>query len=185
MLFYFFYFFYFFLLFSILIFLIFISFYTISLIYSSFMGSPYVATKNKQVNLILKELRPKKGSIFYELGCGDAKLLRKAVKEYQVFGFGFDINPLLLWRARFLAKKEGLKNIFFERKNILNINYQKVNYLYLFLLPKLIAKLQKKLNRQLPKNVVVVSHGFPILGWEKKLIKKIEERPFPTYFYKK
>jgi SAM-dependent methyltransferase len=149
------------------------------------MGSPYVSTKNKQVDLILNELKPKKGKIFYELGCGDGRMVRKAVKKYGVFGFGFDINPLLLWWAKFLAKKDRLKNIFFEQKNILKINYQKVDYVYLFLLPELIAKLKKKLEDELPKKAIIVSHGFPLLGWEKRLIKKIDEKPFPTYFYKK
>ena len=180
-----FYFFYLTLLFSILFFLILITLYTIFLIYSSLMGSPYVATRNKQVDLILKELRPKKRKIFYELGCGDGRMIRQAVKKYGVLGYGFDINPLLLWWAKFLAKKDRLKNIFFEQKNILKINYQKVDYVYLFLLPELIAKLQKKLEDELPKKAIIVSHGFPLLGWEKRLIKKIDEKPFPTYFYKK
>jgi len=180
-----FYFFYFALIFFILFFLLLTTLYTIFLIYSSLMGSPYVSTKNKQVDLILKELKPKKGKIFYELGCGDGRMVRKAVKKYGVFGFGFDINPLLLWWAKFLAKKDRLKNIFFEQKNILKINYQKVDYVYLFLLPELIAKLQKKLEDELPKKAIIVSHGFPLLGWEKRLIKKIDEKPFPTYFYKK
>jgi len=147
------------------------------------MGSPYVPTKNKQIDLILNKLKPKKGKVFYELGCGDARMLRNAVKKYGVLGFGFDVNPLLLWWANFLAKRENLKNIFFKRKNILNINYQKVDYLYIFLLPELIAKLQRKLERELPKKALVVSHGFPFLGWEKRLITKIDEKPFPTYFY--
>jgi len=148
------------------------------------MGSPYVATKNKQVDLILKELKPKKGKIFYELGCGDGRVIRKAVKEYGVLGFGFDVNPFLLWWAKFLAKKENLKNIIFQRKNILDLSYKNVDYVYLFLLPELIAKLKKKMKKQLPKKAIVVSHGFPIVGWEKKLFKKIEEKPFPTYYYK-
>jgi len=148
------------------------------------MGSPYVATKNKQVDLILKELKPKKGKIFFELGCGDGRMVRKAVKEYGVLGFGFDINPLLLWWAKFLAKKEGLKNIVFERKNILHLSYKNADYVYMFLLPELIEKLKKKLEKELPKKVIVVSHGFLISGWDKKLFKKINNRPFPTYFYR-
>jgi len=149
------------------------------------MGSPYVPTKNKQVDLILRNLKPKKRKIFYELGCGDGRMVRQAVKKYGVLGYGFDVNPLLLWWAKFLAKKDKLKNIFFYKKNILNINYQKVYYVYIFLLPELISKLQKKLEDELPKKSIVISHGFPLLGWEKRLIKKIEEKPFPTYFYKK
>jgi len=176
---------YFFILFFILIFLIFITIYLISLIYSSFMGSPYVATKENQVNLILKKLKPKKGKIFFELGCGDGRVVRKAVKDYGVLGFGFDVNPLLLWWAKFLAKRKGLKNIFFQKENILNLSYKNVDYVYFFLLPELIEKLKKKLEKELPKKAIVVSHGFAILGWEKKLFKKIEEKPFPTYYYKK
>jgi cyclopropane fatty-acyl-phospholipid synthase-like methyltransferase len=148
------------------------------------MGSPYVPTKEKQVNLILKELQPKKGKVFFELGCGDGRMVRKAAKDFGVLGFGFDVNPLLCFWARFLAKKEGLKNVVIERKNILDLSYKNVDYVYLFLLPEIIKKLQKKLEEELPKKAVVVSHGFAILGWEKKLFKKIDEKPFPTYFYR-
>jgi len=148
------------------------------------MGSPYVATKNKQVELILKELQPKKGKVFFELGCGDGRVVRRAVKDFEVLGFGFDINPFLCLWAKFLAKKEGLKNIVIERRNILNLSYKNVDYVYLFLLPEIIKKLQKKLEAEMPKKAIVVSHGFAILGWEKRIFKKIDEKPFPTYFYR-
>jgi len=162
-----------------------INLHIIFLIYSFLMGSPYLATKKKQVDLILKVLKPKKRKIFYELGCGDGRIVRRAVKKYEVLGYGFDVNPLLLCLAKFFARRDKLKNIFFKRKNILKINYQKADYVYLFFLPELMEKIKKKLENELPKEAIIISHGFPFLGWEKKLFKKIEEKSFSTYFYKK
>lgn len=148
------------------------------------MGSPYVPTKNKEIELFLKEANLKKGQIFYDLGCGDGRIVRMAVKRYRVKGTGFDINPLLIFWARFLARIKKIKEAKFVTKNIFSVDLRQVDVLYLFLMPKLIEKLFPKLKNELRKNTLIVSHGFVIEGFKKKLIKKIDHRPFPTYFYK-
>ncbi|MFH0979739.1 MAG: class I SAM-dependent methyltransferase, partial [Candidatus Roizmanbacteria bacterium] len=98
-----------------LAFLIFMSVYTVFLIYSSAMGSPYVATSKKRIQEILKEANLKKGKIFVELGCGDGRIVRTAVKHYEVKGVGIDINPLLIYWAKILGKNKAqfkVENIF-------------------------------------------------------------------------
>lgn len=163
-----------------LIFLILMAVYTLFLIYSSVKGSPYVATKNKIIEEILKEVRLKKGKLFVELGSGDGRIVRTAVKKYKVKGIGIDINPLLVFWAKIL----GNKNIEFRVENILETNLTKADYVYLFLMPKLIEKLSKKMENELKSGSIVISHGFPIIGWEKRLFKKLKAVPFPTYYYK-
>ncbi len=166
--------------FFILIFLIFMSLYTLFLIYSSFMGSPYVPTKSKKVLEILKHAHLKKGKLFVELGSGDGRIVRWAVKKYHVKGLGVDINPLLVFWSKIL----GGKNIEFKVENIFDTDLKKADYVYLFLMPKLIEKLVIKMKKELKKGAIVISHGFPIKGWEKKLYKKLNDNPFPTYYYK-
>jgi len=51
-------------------------------------------------------------------------------------------------------------------------------------MPKLIEKLALKMNKELKKRTVVISHGFPVKGWEKRLFKKLEKLPFSTYYYR-
>ena len=50
------------------------------------MGAPYVPTKNKLAVDILKEIKYKKNGLFVELGSGDARITRAAVKNYPVHG---------------------------------------------------------------------------------------------------
>ncbi|PIQ72426.1 hypothetical protein COY13_01450 [Candidatus Roizmanbacteria bacterium CG_4_10_14_0_2_um_filter_36_35] len=156
------------------------SVYTLFLIYSSAMGSPYVATGKKRIEEILKEANLKKGKTFVELGCGDGRIVRTAVKHYNVKGVGIDINPLLIFWAKIL----GTNGIQYKLENIFETDLKQSDYIYIFLMPKLIEKLALKMNKEVKKGAIVISHGFPIKGWEKKLIKTLKRIPFSTYFYR-
>lgn len=171
-----------------LFFLIFITIYTLSLIYSSLKGSPYVATKQKKAEEILKKACLKKGKVFIELGSGDGRITRTAVRKYGVIGIGIDINPLLVFWSKLLCRLTPnfpLKKISFKVENILNTDLKKADYVYLFLMPDLIKKLKIKMEKELKKDTIVISHGFKIQGWEKKLFQTIKDSPFSTYYYKK
>lgn len=169
--------------FSLLFFLLFMIIYTLSLIYSSWMGSPYVPSKQKEVDTFLKEAHLKPNKVFIELGCGDGRVVRTAVSKYKVKGIGVDINPLIIKWARFLANQKQINNIDFRVENIFKTDLAKADYVYIFLMPDPIKKLTSKLQKELKNNTLVISHGFNIVGWESYLIKKIPHTPFPTYFY--
>ena len=107
--------------------------YGLSLIYSSLMGSPYVPTRNKVVLDILKEVKFQKGKLFVELGSGDARMIRLAVKKYHLKGLAVDINGLINLWARILSKLDKTnKNIIFKTENIFDMDLTKADYLYLF-----------------------------------------------------
>src|SRR3989338_6227996 len=152
-----------------LIFLIFMSVYGLSLIYSSLMGAPYVPTKNKLALEILKEVKFKKNGLFVELGSGDGRIIRTAVKNHPIQGVAVDINGLLILWSKILSKlDETHSRIDFVNKNILSINLTKADYVYLFLFPALIEKLIPRFNKELKKGTIIISHGFPVKEYEKK-----------------
>ena len=162
-----------------------ISIYGVGLIYSSLKGAPYVPTSNKQLEKIFKSLKLKKGDRFVELGSGDGRLTRYAVKTYGVSGIGIDINPLLVWWSQFLAKRDHATcEAQFLRRNVFNYSLKDVDYLYIFLMPELIVKLLPKFKKELKKGVIIISHGFKIVGYEKHLIHKEPDKSFSTYYYK-
>lgn len=66
-------------------------------------GPPFVPTPQKTVNEILKKLNLKKGMVFYDLGCGDGRVVRSAVKHYGVIGIGVDLNPFLITYCRLVV----------------------------------------------------------------------------------
>lgn len=171
--------------FLLLIFFIFISVYGFSLIVSSLMGAPYVPTNKKLILEILREIKFKKNCLFIELGSGDGRIIRTAVKNYTVKGLAVDVNYLLIIWSKFLSKFDGTRSkIDFINKNILSVDLTKANYIYIFLFPALIEKLLPKFIKELKKGTFIISHGFPIKGYEKKLIKKVNRSTFPTYYYK-
>ncbi|PJC80774.1 hypothetical protein CO008_00990, partial [Candidatus Roizmanbacteria bacterium CG_4_8_14_3_um_filter_36_12] len=111
---------------------------------------------------------------------GDGRIVRTAVKHYNVKGVGIDINPLLIFWAKIL----GTNGIQYKLENIFETDLKQSDYIYIFLMPKLIEKLALKMNKEVKKGAIVISHGFPIKGWEKKLIKTLKRIPFSTYFYR-
>ena len=138
-------------------------------------------TQNKLTLDILKEVKFKKNGLFVELGSGDGRIVRTAVKNYGVCGIGVDVNPLLVFWANLLSN--GNDSLAFKQANILDIDLTKANYIYLFLFPALIEKLVPKFKKELKKGTIIISHGFEIVEYKKKLIKKIPRSTFPTYYY--
>ena len=155
------------------------------MIFSSVMGAPYVPTKSKLALEILKEVRFKKNGLFVELGSGDGRIVRTAVKNYSVRGMAVDVNGLLIIWSKILSKLDGTySRINFVTKNILSVNLTQADYIYLFLFPALIDKLVPKFNKELKRGVIIISHGFPVSKYKNKLIKQIDRSPFPTYYYR-
>jgi len=73
------------------------------LAFIALFGPPFVPTPQKTVNEILKKLKLKKGTVFYDLGCGDGRVVRSAVKNYGVTGIGVDLNPFLIFYCRLVV----------------------------------------------------------------------------------
>jgi SAM-dependent methyltransferase len=149
------------------------------------MGSPYVPIKKNRINEILKQANLKPNKKFIDLGCGDGRVVQQAVQLYKVKGTGIDINPIVLLKAKFIAKIKKISNINYKRGNIFKTNLNEYDYIYLFLMPKLINELENKLNNALKNNSTIISHGFKIEYMTKYLNKKINNITFPTYIYKK
>lgn len=176
---------YFLAIFAELIFAVGFSLFTFSFIYSSIKGSPYVPTRNNIIERILKNAKLKPGQLFLELGSGDGRVCRRAASTYKVKTIGVDVNPLLVWYANLLTKLKMINNTHFYCKNIFITDTSKADVIFLFLMPKLISQLLPKLENEMKKNAIVISHGFKIVGWEQRLIGKLDDRPFPTYYYRK
>jgi hypothetical protein len=51
-------------------------------------------------------------------------------------------------------------------------------------MPALLEKLVPKFNKELKKGAVLISHGFKIEKYKKKLYKTILGKSFNTYFYR-
>lgn len=148
------------------------------------MGAPFVPTSGKLIGFILKKAKLKKGQVFVELGSGDGRIVRSAVVLYGVRGIGIEFHPLLYLYSKLVSKIQKIKKIEFRRGDFFKSDLREANVIFTFLLPKTLKKLRTKFENECKKGTLIISHGFRIEGWEKKLVDKIEGDPFPTYYYR-
>lgn len=165
--------------------------YSLFSVVAQLMGSPYVPTKQKEVEYILRKAGLKKGQLLIELGSGDGRVIRTAVLRYKVRGIGIEIHPLLLIWSRIFTRLQKLSDtqstsqaVIFKRENFFKTNVSKADVIFLFLMPHTLKKLKEKFIKECKKNTLVISHGFKIEGWEGFLQYTILHTPFPTYFYR-
>lgn len=151
---------------------------------SDLKGAPFVPTDKKIIDSILRRAKLKKNQLFIEFGSGDGRVVRMAVEKYGVRGLGIELNPLLVIYSRLLARRQNLKNIKFQTGDFFKADTKPADVVFLFLLPKTLVKLKKRLEDNCKKGVLVISHGFKIDGFDKYLVERINRKIFPTYFYK-
>ena len=166
-----------------LIFVFFFAMFSLSLLWSSIKGSPYVPTSKKELAKIFSPHLLEKNDHFLELGCGDGRIVFYVAQKYPCRSIGVDINPLLIFYSRLKGKFLKARKVKFEIKDIFKTNVSQADVIYLFLMPKLLKKLAIKLKKETKKGCLIISHGFVIQGMKKNLIKTLARKPFPTYYY--
>ena len=123
-------------------------------------GPPYVPTLSKQVETAMKLVDLKPGETLLELGCGDGKVLvAAAARGWKAVGY--ELNPLLVivskWRTRHYRKLVKVKWGNFWRSN-----WPAAQGIFVFILPRQMNKLDKKIMQSASRPVKLVSFAFVI-----------------------
>lgn len=158
--------------------------YAWSIIIFGFFGPPAVPTPKRIILETLDFISPKKDDFLLDLGSGTGRVLRLAAKKYGVRGVGVDINPFLIWWSRITSWLEGTAGVQFKKESFYNTDLSKANIIFLYLLPKYLPKMMKKLRDECKKGTLVISQRFYLEGWEKYLAKETERKHNSTYIYR-
>lgn len=134
---------------------------------SWFAGSdaPYVPTKNPLLLKILKLAGVKKGKIFYELGSGDGRVVLDAAK-LGAESYGIEQSWIRVWWSRYMARKLKLKNAQFFHGNLFDRHYYPADIIYIYLLPKGVERLEKKLKSELKKEAIIITQTYHFKSWK-------------------
>lgn len=151
-------------------------------LWGDFKGAPFVPTPLRVVREILKEARLKKGSRFIDLGCGDGRLVREAVRVYKVRGQGIELNYLLVLYSKFVSRIQKLDSASFFSKDLFSVDISRADVVFFFLMPRTVERLKEKLLKEGRRGSLIISHGFKIKGW--KEVKRLDADFYSTYFYR-
>lgn len=129
-------------------------------------GGPFVATSESGVAKTIALLAINKGETFCDLGSGDGRLLLAAAQRgAQVIGY--ETNPWLVWQSRRLLRSQGYtKQSRVVWGNLWRANLAKSNVISIFILPNLLADIEKKLTRDVKRGTRIVTIGWPLPHWQ-------------------
>ena len=160
-----------------------LSLFVLTLMIGNLFGPPFVPIQKKVLEMILKRAKLKKGQIVYDLGSGDGRVIRLAVRKYRVRGYGVEINPFLVAYSRIISKLRGIKDCHFLNKNFFDCDFSKAEVIFVYLLPQYLSKLKNKLIGECRKGTLIVSWKFPVEGWERYLYQRAGKEKV-SYFYR-
>lgn len=138
-----------------------------------FFGAPYVRSSDERTRALLKMLNPKPGQKIIDLGSGDGKLLFEIARRGAT-AYGVEINPFLVWRTKFVAKRLGLESkIHVWRGNLFKTEITNYDAIVVYGITYLMPRLEKKLLTELKPGTRVISNYFKFPKW--KPVKKVDE----------
>ncbi|MGB9847949.1 MAG: methyltransferase domain-containing protein [Minisyncoccia bacterium] len=121
-------------------------------------GVPFVKSKKIIVER-LKELDIlKPNNSFCDLGSGDGGFIYDLAKKFPKVQFvGYENNQLLYLFAKIFNRRSNLK---FYCADIFKVNLSQFDYIYTFLFPELLLKLEPKIKKEAKKGSIVISNTF-------------------------
>lgn len=138
-------------------------------------GAPYLPTLSAQAEAALDLVDLKPGDHLLELGCGDGKVMIAAARR-GLHVTGYELNPMLAAIAWLRTRRYG------RRAKVVCGNFWRIKLtpsegIFVFLLPKYMAKLDTKITQESSNPVKLVSFAFKIPA------KKISKEKSGIFLY--
>ncbi|OQA04163.1 MAG: Methyltransferase domain protein [bacterium ADurb.Bin400] len=134
-----------------------------SLLLAALWGAPSVYANSNAITDALKLSGLKKGQLLVDLGCGDARSLIIAAKEFGARGIGIERSPYCVLRARYNVARSGMQSqikiIWGDFKKGENWLRQ-ADVVYLYLLDNALSSIEKWLYDNIQPKCKVVSLAF-------------------------
>lgn len=137
--------------------------------WDSFSGIrvPWVPTREELLDIIMRLANIKSDDVFYDLGCGDGRIVIRAVKEGAKKGICVELNPSLIEKAKDNAKAANVQDrITFINEDFFKVPLNEATVVYLYLLTSVNKALKPKLENELANGTRIVTLDFEIPGWK-------------------
>lgn len=129
-------------------------------IYDNFVtDAPFVPIPDERLDMIVDSFHLLPDSVFYDLGCGNGKILIKVSQKYpriKVVGVELGLFPYLIAKI----KTRKYKNIEIRRENILETDINNATHIFIYLFPAIFQKLFPKIEKECKPETKVFSCDF-------------------------
>ncbi len=125
--------------------------------------SPWWRTNSRRARLICKLAKINDKDVVYDLGAGDGALLITAAKEFGARAVGVEIDPLRVIISKIAVFWAGQrKKVKIIRKNFFDADIEDATVIFMYLVPKALARLKPKLLKELKPGTRIVTFVYKI-----------------------
>jgi len=132
--------------------------------------------------LDLAKIKP--NETFFDLGCGDGRIVFFANKNYKLKTIWIELCFPLFLVCKIKQLFYGNKKISFRNRSLYKVDLKEADIIYMYGMPDKLKKLKDKFKKELKPGTRIVSYIFPIEGLKPKLISKPTDKDLAIYLYK-
>lgn len=145
--------------------------------------SPWWRTSDETIRKAFKLAGLKSSDVVYDLGSGDGRSLIIAAKEFGARAVGIEIDPLRFYFSKILVMFNNLSDkVDVRKENFLKSNFSDATVIFVYLVPKALARLRPKFLSELRPGTRIVSIKYKI---DLSLVRSINhEGKFKIHLYK-
>ncbi|MDP3970775.1 MAG: class I SAM-dependent methyltransferase [bacterium] len=146
--------------------------------------APWVPMRSRDLERINKLANFKSGETFYDLGCGDGKVVLYAGERNDITAIGIELALPMYLICKVRKTLSMRKNINFKLGNIFNKDFSDADVVYVFGMPKTIKnKLKDKLVKELKPGSRIISYTFSFPGLTPVVVDKPTPKDISIYVY--
>ena len=138
--------------------------------------APYAATLMPVVEAMLKLADVGPNDFVIDLGSGDGRLVIAAVGTFKARGgLGVDIETSLVKYSNDSAAQAGVADrVQFREEDLFKTDVSEATVVTIYLFPRAMPRLEKKLLAELKPGTRVVAHDYPFPGWRPERVVEVK-----------
>jgi len=154
-------------------------------IYSGY-GVPYVPTSDERLEIILSNLELEEGEVFIDIGCWDGRVLEAVAEKFsgvKCIWYESSQYPYALARERLQKSKQKFE---VHNANIFSVSLKEADSIYIYMLPYMLSKLTKKLQKECKIGAKIYVQSHQIKTWiPEKIVPLSQKNNLYIYTIKK
>ena len=155
-----------------------------SVIFSVLSFAPWVPSRGRDLKRIFNIADLKPGQVFYDLGCGNGKVVFYAANNYKAKSVGVEISLPFYLICVLRNIINNRPDVNFKLNNLYKENLSSADVVFFFGTPWGINKeFVAKLKKELKPGAKIISYSFSIAGLTPALVDKPSNKDLPIYLY--
>jgi SAM-dependent methyltransferase len=130
-------------------------------------GLPPTPTRKERIRRALELAQLKEGERFYDLGCGDGRVLVMAARDFGAQATGIDAGPVQCLQSWISSRVHGVhSNVHVKWGNFFREDLSQADVVFAYLTSGYASRLEAQLASQLKAGARVVTISFDFPDWE-------------------